>query len=442
MILRHTEELVTNLQSLADATTASPAERLLAAEADDAVRFVMALLCRYDAVLQNPPFGEPVPSTKPYLKASYPWIPTKDYNLLAAFVGRGLELCQPGVGYVGAITSRAGMFLKTFQAWRKDVVLGYDLVTVADLGYGVMEGAQVEAAAYVLGNSTAALGQKATFIRLLKDTDKPAGLVAAIEIRRRQEEDDRIFRMPPHDLHTVPGSPIAYWMSPAIRRLFTDHPALEGMAGDVRQGLATGDNFRFVRAFWEVNPSQIARTREESKSGKRWAPFAKGGEYSPFWADIHLVVDYGKDGHALRNYKGSRVQSTQFYFRRGLTWPERTTSGFGPRILPVGTVFSHVGHGIFPTVDRGAMLGFLMSRLTNVLLAASLGSAESTRSGSPAKRYSVGSVQRLPWLPELDKDTQLSRLALEVADLRRYEDSSDETSRLFKAPSIMNELLI
>ena len=149
VIVRQTEELLANLQSLADATTATPAERLLAAEADDAVRLVIALLSRYDTVLQNPPFGEPVPSTKPYLKASYPWIPTKDYNLLADFVGRGLELCRPGVGYVGAITSRAGMFLKTFEAWRSKILLGHHLVALADLGDGVMEQAVVEAAAYV-----------------------------------------------------------------------------------------------------------------------------------------------------------------------------------------------------------------------------------------------------------------------------------------------------
>ena len=49
----------------------------------------------------NPPFGEPVPETKPYLRAAYPWLPTKDYNLLAAFVGRGIQLCRTD-GYLGA----------------------------------------------------------------------------------------------------------------------------------------------------------------------------------------------------------------------------------------------------------------------------------------------------------------------------------------------------
>src|SRR5690606_13181532 len=97
-------------------------------------------------------FGEPVPSTKDYLKAAYPWIPTRDYNVLAAFVGRGLELSEPTIGSCGAITSRAGLFLKTFEDWRAQVLLGNKLAAMVDLGYGVMEQALVEAAAYVLQN--------------------------------------------------------------------------------------------------------------------------------------------------------------------------------------------------------------------------------------------------------------------------------------------------
>lgn len=452
-ITQHQDELLRTLEAVANATTATPAQRLLAAEAGDAVRFVSALLRRYDAVLQNPPFGEPVPETKPYLKAAYPWMPARTCDLLTAFVGRGLELCQPGAGYVGAITSRGGMFLKTFEAWRQDVFFDERLVVLADLGHGVMEDALVEAAAYVIGRahreaepteettgSSRALLPRATFVRLLKETNRPAGLAAAISVDRRGEGDSRVFRVAPHDLEAVPGSPIAYWMSPAIRRLFTDYPPVEGTAADIRQGLTSGDDFRFVRAFWEVDPSRIADSREETRTGRRWVPFAKGGDYSPYWADIHLVIYYGNDGEALREYNGSAIRNARYYFRPGLTWPERTTSGFGPRILPSGTVFSHVGHGFFPLVDKGVALGFLTSRLSDALLAASLGAAESTRSGSPAKRYSVGSVQCLPWISGIETDAILSRLTLEVVGLRRLEDVGDETSRHFGAPAVMSGL--
>jgi hypothetical protein len=217
------------LQRAADAISATPAERLLAADASDAVRLVEVVRNRYDAVLMNPPFGEPVPSTKNYIKAAYPWIPTKDYNLLAAFVGRGLELCKPE-GYLGAITSRAGMFLKTFEAWRTQVLLGNRLVALADLGFGVMEEAMVEAAAYVLSPERPRRDHAGVYIRLLKDADRPAGLAAAISADRHGDDDHRVFRVPIADFAAIPGSPMAYWMSKSIRRLFTELPRRKGTA--------------------------------------------------------------------------------------------------------------------------------------------------------------------------------------------------------------------
>jgi len=65
-------------------------------------------------------------------------------------VERGLELLGAG-GRLGAITSRTCFFLSSFHKWREQIVLGIAKPEVmADLGYGVMDDAMVEAAAYVL----------------------------------------------------------------------------------------------------------------------------------------------------------------------------------------------------------------------------------------------------------------------------------------------------
>ena len=424
ILQRLEDELLAALRRIADRTIATPAERLLAAEADDAIRFVHALQRRYDVVCMNPPFGEPVPSTKSYLKSAYPWMP-KRYDLLAAFVGRAVELAKP-FGYVGAITSRAGLFLSSFEKWRNEVLFRNHLVALADLGYGVMEQAMVEAAAYILQAHPHERDRTAVFVRLLKDADRPAELARAIARTRQCETDHRVYRLLLSDLEAIPGSPISYWMSPTVRRLFGIYPSIEGSGGDVRQGLATTDDMQFVRAFWEVDPLRIAVSREETENGRRWVPFAKGGEYSPYWSDIHLVVDWENDGARIKaavndNYpylEGNIVwvvNNQTYYFKPGITWPERTTSGFGPRILPKGCIFSHVGHGAFPAGSVYTMLGYLKSRLVDALLAASLGSAEETRSGSAAKRYSVGMVQNLPWISDLAKDSQLDDTVYSIA---------------------------
>jgi hypothetical protein len=118
--------------------------------AEDAARgFAYIDLCRrrYDVVLMNPPFGEPAKLSKALIERSFPR--TKN-DVYAAFVERGLGLLHSG-GRLGAITSRTGFFLSSFSKWREEILLKEAKPTVfADLGYGVMDSAMVEAAAYCL----------------------------------------------------------------------------------------------------------------------------------------------------------------------------------------------------------------------------------------------------------------------------------------------------
>jgi hypothetical protein len=194
-------ELLNHLQAIADQASSSAIERLLAAEADDAIRLIDVMRQRYDAVLMNPPFGAPVPETKSYLNAAYTWLPGR-VNLYAAFVGRGLELCKPD-GYLGAITSRAGLFIKTLEEWRRKVILGNRLITLADLGYRVMHQAKVEAAAYVIGPGRPVAQHRAVFARILKESDRAAALAEAVNASRAGESDSRIYRVATANFETM-----------------------------------------------------------------------------------------------------------------------------------------------------------------------------------------------------------------------------------------------
>jgi hypothetical protein len=303
-----------------------------------------------------------------------------------------------------------------------------------------MEQALVEAAAYVVGRERPDSEHPAAFIRALRDSDRPKALAEAVANARAGQPDDRIFRVTAADLGVIPGSPLAYWMVPPIRRLFTDLSCIEGSAADVRVGLQTGDDFRFVRAFWEVPPNWIARSREETFQDKRWSPFAKGGEYGLYWDDVHLVVDWESDGERIRAYRGSRPQNTQYYFRAGLTWPVRTASGFGPRTLPSGCVFGHKGPGIFPKIDISPLLlaAWLTSRPAIALLASLLPAADDSTAGTASKSYEVGLIQRLPWpgrrMSE-ESRRHLESLAVRATESRAAQDATDETARRFVAPA-------
>lgn len=121
--------------------------RLFADDAAHGVALLEILRHTYDVVLMNPPFGAGSVRAKSAFEKTYPR--TKN-DVLAAFVERGIELLVPR-GMVGAITSRTGFFLSTFQRWREEVVLEEaPPVVIADLGLGVLDGALVEVTAYCL----------------------------------------------------------------------------------------------------------------------------------------------------------------------------------------------------------------------------------------------------------------------------------------------------
>ena len=121
--------------------------RLFAEDAAQGIAFIDLIRQRYDVVVMNPPFGAASLAAKREFETAYPR--TKN-DLYAAFVERGIELLHPG-GYLGAITSRTGFFLSSFQRWREEVLLQEAPPTVfADLGQGVLDSAMVEVAAYCL----------------------------------------------------------------------------------------------------------------------------------------------------------------------------------------------------------------------------------------------------------------------------------------------------
>jgi hypothetical protein len=122
--------------------------RLFAGDTEQGVALLELLRQRYDIVLMNPPFGSGSLRAKSVFDAAYPR--TKN-DVFAAFVERGIQLLVPR-GMLGAITSRTGFFLASFQKWREDIILKEaPPVVFADLGQGVLDGAMVEVAAYALG---------------------------------------------------------------------------------------------------------------------------------------------------------------------------------------------------------------------------------------------------------------------------------------------------
>ncbi|MDG6251402.1 hypothetical protein, partial [Methanocalculus sp.] len=256
-----------------------------------------------------------------------------------------------------------------------------------------------------------------------------------------------LFPTDPEKFSMVPGSPFAYWVSDQLRQLFVDLPSFEGNGRTVKQGLATADDFRFVRAWWEVNPAGVVggtsettpdEFRAQTFTGKKWVPFAKGGDYSPYYADFHLLVNWDKDGKEIKDFKDpksgknySRPQNTEYYFRPGLTWPLRA-SHFSPQILPKGCIFSVRSYCAFtPENELNAALTIFGSSTFDYLFKMMLG-----RFGYP--EFIVGILKKMPWpdfnqnLSEIEVMSQ--KMWGHYAELNR----SDESIHTFYCPILKN----
>ncbi len=285
---------------------------------------------------------------------------------------------------------------------------------------------------------------KCTFIRLLADEEKGAALADSIRALQGGEAAPAIFPIAPETFSMVPGSPFAYWVSDRIRRRFKELPPFEGEGRTVKQGLATADDFRFVRAWWEVAPSRIVsgtpetspeEFRAQTFSKKKWVPFAKGGEYSPYYADVHLVVDWEHNGRSIRNFPQAYIRNEENYFRPALTWPLRTTSGISFRILNRGAVFGHKGPSCFTEDDKQllSLLTVVQSSTFSYLVSIQIAAADAA-----ARSYEVGVIQKTP-MPGIgiDQKLLLTGLITHTLEIKRDIEKINELGHLFNYPSII-----
>ena len=95
------------------------------------------------------------------------------------------------------------------------------------------------------------------FIRLLHHEDKGTALAERISALGEGRADGDVYAVDPESFRQVPNTPFCYWVSERIRRLFQELPPFESEGRTVKQGLATADDFRFVRAWWEVPAERI-----------------------------------------------------------------------------------------------------------------------------------------------------------------------------------------
>ncbi len=261
-----------------------------------------------------------------------------------------------------------------------------------------------------------------TCFRLL-DAESPAGpLAEAVRQVNAGQGVQAVFTLDSASFAQVPNAPFAYWVEEKVRSFFRELPAFESEGRAARVGLQTGEDFRFVRCWWEVSGEP------QTSPARRWWPFAKGGSYSPYYADLHLVVNWGGNGAELRSFDAAKVQNDRFYFRPGLTWPRRT-NGLSFRALPADAIFADKGPAAFTAEPSLSLCAMVNSECFGHLISVQLARVELAQS------FEVGIIQNTP-LPNIDaqQEVDLARAGYHLWQAQQHLSSRVETSHVFISP--------
>jgi len=413
-------------------------QTFFAGETAKGLRLLELMAQRYDVVVTNPPFldsRDMNDELKNLIKSAYP---IAKRNLFAPFVMRSHELCKT-TGYCGLITGQTFMFIKTFEQFRNWIASNVKIESLLQFDYGLFYGVRVDTAAFVFRREDdPEARQKAvgTYFRLVKELDSEAKrkrFEKALGNLRAGIDDPVVYRYRQGDFDAIPGSPWVYWITPGLRKVFQTFPKL-GEIAQPRQGLATADNFRFLRYWWEPGIQRIGfdckNAQEARASGKRWFPYMKGGGFRRWYGNQEYVVNWQRDGEEIRNFVDpetgktySRPQNSDYYFRRGVTWSLTSSKGFAGRISPGGFIFDVNGMTCFPQNDDVTkVLGLLNSKVVETLVGFI----------NPTIAFQVGDLARLP-VPKASSEL-LSNLVEQAIALAKADSEDDEITWDFIAP--------
>ena len=144
-------ELLAAVEAAAADLADDPAVRLFAEDTARGLKLVQLLSRRYDVAVMNPPYGAFVPRVRDFVKAAYP---LTSNDIYAAFIDRACQLTEPE-GYVGALVSSTFTKLRSFERLRTEILLKRNpLIVMLDLGLGILDDANVQAAAIALHGGT------------------------------------------------------------------------------------------------------------------------------------------------------------------------------------------------------------------------------------------------------------------------------------------------
>lgn len=370
---------------------------------------------KYHCVVTNPPylgkgFGD---SLKEYIQKNYP---NSKADTMTAFMEQCLNICCSG-GYMSMINLPSWLFLSSFENLRKNIIDNYHIESLLHMGRGIF-GVDWGSTAFVISNHKSNsvgvyiklhqrnfqhiyyyhIGQ--LFLQVLsnhklkydfntyRDDD-----VASKENLDFEHSDNGIqmyYESDQTNFKKIPGSPIGYWASNNIVKLFSEKNIEEFSL--IRQGMASGDTSRFVRYWFEINDNSLYLECDSFNKAlsinKKWYPFNKGGGFKRWYGNYDFVIAFSVDDIELLSNMGNHLPSKELYFKKGITWNAIASTKFSVREHKLGSIFSNAGMVcivINPNLYlyfHGLLNSNILSTILNIL--------------SPTLNFNAGDIKKVP----------------------------------------------
>ncbi|MBX9724655.1 MAG: N-6 DNA methylase [Candidatus Obscuribacterales bacterium] len=408
----------------------------------------------YHAVVANPPYiGRRLMDRrlKQFLKDEYP---SAQHDISAAFLLRALELCGKS-GKVAFITQSSLIYLPSYGNLRKEFISRKIVDAVIELGPGVFPlaaGEKINSMLIVLNHDDA--NDKTKFLDLTESDDKYSSLLSACRSYDNEEINEAgcaenreasnagfnstsncFIEREADDFLAFRGYSFNYKFPAILAEILSKSKELSKFA-EVKQGLATSDNNRFIRYGWDVPAQEI---------GKRWQPYVKGAGSERWHAPCQTVLDWGENGKAIKDavelsypyLKGKVawvVKNEQYYFRKGLTFSFVSTGNFAVRRMNAGSIFDVAGSALFCEDSLESLLLAYLNSSFSALCAQAL---------NPTFNFQVGDIKLIPFLDfSASHKAKLIELSNEAYSLKFELNSFDETQIGFRPKRDLQQLLI
>ena len=390
------------------------------------LNLLVVLTQDYDVALMNPPYGSRgrMPkAVKRYVRENYSYTPEYYVNFFEA-----CDRLVKSDGRIGMLVPWSFMFNQSFEDFRADFVGSrgsFDFFT--EFGYDILDNATVGTVGTVVRSGTSNINT-GTFIRL-HDVDKERKeqlFLEAAFTTRSEAETTRFFEKELSEFAMVPGTPISYWVPTDLRSIYDSNYILDKKRsnenqnglGDIRQGVATGDDDRFLRNFWEVDSDD-------------WVPFAKGGADAWLLPRIKNSILWGDRGAEVRQYSGGNgTPSEELYFKKGLTYTVAKRSGRRFGYFPKGSIFGHKGSVFVPDRASWNALSYTNSHLFTYLMLTQ----------TSERMWEIGFVSRVPWSQQLEDIDDLERLSREAVGHLVSKRQYDFVSPHYDGPVLLDVL--